>query len=624
MKRIVLILTLFISSVIAYSQISASFLSNGTQMGAIGGAMQNPVSWEASVSATDGTPMLTLTATIDDGWHLYSQNHKGTALPLVISLQPSECYKPLQQKFTEIPEPTEHYDDFLNETELYHSGVVTYQMPLQALCDTTVQLNISVEGQACIDGACVPVETQLTVHCSLSVIEGQGSGDKGQGESLWWFFLIAFAGGLLGILTPCVFPMIPMTVSYFMKHGGRRQAFFYGFSIVFIYVVVGIVLSALFGQGFANDVSTHWIPNVLFTVIFIVFAISLLGYFEIQLPQSWVNGSAKNEERAGYIGTFFMALTLVLVSFSCTLPIAGAVALGAANGTWLKPIIGMLGFSLAFALPFTLFAVFPQWLNKLPKSGGWMAALKVTLAIVELAFAFKFLSVADQAYHWNILSRDIFLIIWILLFIVLALYMFGLIKFPVDGDGRPRRTKGRTSVGIVSLLFVVYMVPGLWGAPLNAISGWLPPMNTQHFIDSPEWESGAVMDYDEAMAKGKAEGKDVLVMFTGYGCVNCRKMEQKVLAAENVTKLMKENFIVCTLYVDDKVTALDEPYVTSGGDTITLLGDKNKYIQKVFFNQNAQPCHYIINPDDGSVVAGPMFYETDVDIYLNFLNTKIR
>ncbi len=622
MKKLSLILTLFLLSVISYSQISASFLSNAPQMGAIGGTMQNPVSWEASVSVTDGTPMLTLTATIEDGWHLYSQNHKGTALPLVISLQPSECYKPLQQKFTETPEPTEHYDDFLNETELYHSGVVTYKMPLQVLSDTAFNIAVSVDGQACIDGACVPVETQLTAYCPLPVIEGQGSGDKGQGESLWWFFIIAFAGGLLGILTPCVFPMIPMTVSYFMKHGGRRQAFFYGFSIVFIYVVVGIVLSALLGQGFANDISTHWLPNVLFTIIFIVFAISLLGYFEIQLPQSWVNGSAKNEDRAGYIGTFFMALTLVLVSFSCTLPIAGAVALGAANGTWLKPIIGMLGFSLAFALPFTLFAIFPEWLNKLPKSGGWMAALKVTLAIVELAFAFKFLSVADQAYHWNILSRDIFLIIWIILFIVLALYMFGLIKFPVDGDGKPKRTKVGISLGIVCLLFVAYMVRGLWGAPLNAISGWLPPMNTQHFIEAPEWERDAVLDYDEAMAKGKAEGKDVLVMFTGYGCVNCRKMEQKVLAAESVTKVIKEKFIVCTLYVDDKVTLLDEPYVASGNDTITLLGDKNKYIQKVLFNQNAQPCHYIINPDGESVVAGPMFYETDVDVYLNFLNTR--
>lgn len=617
-------MTLFLMSVIVYSQISASFLSNAPQMGAIGGTMQNPVTWNAYVTVTDGTPMVTLTATIENGWHLYSQNHKGTALPLVISLQSSECYEPLQQTFTEIPEPTEHYDDFLNETELYHSDTVTYQMPIKVLSDTAFAISVSVEGQACIDGACVPVEAQLTVHCSLSVIEGQGSRVNGQGESLWWFFLIAFAGGLLGILTPCVFPMIPMTVSYFMKHGGRRQAFFYGFSIVFIYVVVGIVLSAIFGQGFANDISTHWLPNVLFTIIFIVFAISLLGYFEIQLPQSWVNGSAKNEERAGYIGTFFMALTLVLVSFSCTLPIAGAVALGAANGTWIKPIIGMLGFSLAFALPFTLFAIFPQWLNKLPKSGGWMAALKVTLAIVELAFAFKFLSVADQAYQWNILTRDIFLIIWILLFIVLALYMLGLIKFPIDGGNKQKVTKGRICVAILSVLFVIYMIPGLWGAPLNAISGWLPPMNTQHFIEAPEWERGAIMDYDEAMTKGKAEGKNVLVMFTGYGCVNCRKMEQKVLANDKVTECMKSNFIVCTLYVDDKVTELDEPYVTSGNSSITLLGDKNKYIQKVLFNQNAQPCHYIIDPDDESVVAGPMFYETDVDVYLNFLNTKIK
>ncbi|MCQ2351812.1 MAG: thioredoxin family protein [Paludibacteraceae bacterium] len=578
--------------------------------------MQNPVTWSTSFVVENETPTLVLTANIEDGWHLYSQNHKGTALPLVINLQPSECYKPLNDKFLEAPDPEEHYDEFFKETELYHSGTVTYKMPIKVLCDSAFQISAAIDGQACIDGKCVPVEAKITVNCQLSTVNSEGE------NGLGWFFLVAFLGGLLGILTPCVFPMIPMTVSYFMKHGGRKQAFFYGFSIVLIYVVVGIVLSALFGQGFANDISTHWIPNMLFTVIFIVFAISLLGYFEIQLPQSWVNKSAKNEDKAGYIGTFFMALTLVLVSFSCTLPIAGAVALGAADGSWLKPIVGMLGFSLAFALPFTLFAIFPQWLNKLPKSGGWMAALKVTLAIVELAFAFKFFSVADQAYHWNILSRDIFLIIWILLFLVLALYMLGVIKFPVDGDVKPQRTKGRIFIATLSFIFVAYLTSGLWGEPLNEISGWLPPMNTQHFVEAPEWEKDAVFDYDEAMAKGRGEHKNVLVMFTGYGCVNCRKMEQKVLANEEVTKCIKDNYIVCTLYVDDKVTKTSKPFITAEGDTLTLLGDKNKYLQKTLFHQNAQPNHYIINPDTESVVAGPMFYETDVEKYLKFLKEK--
>lgn len=581
----------------------------------------SPVQWSGEVGLVNHSPVITLTAEVKDGWHLYSQNHKGMAYPLSLYFEPSESFQPLAGNFKESPEPTKHYDEFLKEEELYHTGKVTYTMPIKLLADSAFVILVNIDGQACQeDGSCVPISDVLVLECSQEVIDnGQQTIDSvPEEDGLAWFFLVAFLGGLLGILTPCVFPMIPMTVSYFMKHGGRKQAIFYGFSIVFIYVVVGIVLSAIFGQGFANDISTHWIPNVLFTIIFIVFAISLLGYFEITLPSSWINGSSKNEERAGYVGTFFMALTLVLVSFSCTLPIAGAVALGAADGSWIKPIVGMLGFSLAFALPFTLFAFCPQWLDKLPKSGGWMGALKVTLAIVELAFALKFLSVADQAYDWGILNRELFIIIWIVLFLILALYFVGVIRFPVDTE-RVKPGWGRISMAVVNFAIVIYLIPGVWGAPLNAISGWLPPMKTQTLFwgsdntemhKNLEWQKSAVMDYDVALDSAKVAGKPILLMFTGHGCVNCRKMEQLCLANDKVAERLQEDFIICTLYVDDKVSR------SASGE---MLGDKNKYIQKEMFQQNAQPCHYVLAPD-GTILSGPMFYETDPEKYLEFLN----
>lgn len=610
----------------AMSQISLSGfgLSSGSEM-----EMQNPVTFSASYAIDEGNAVIVVTADIDEGWHLYSQNHKGTSLPLVFNIESSSCLKPLAERFTESPKPTEHYDEFLKETELYHSGRVTYTMPVKVMCNDDFSVVVSYDGQACIDGACVPVVGEVTVLVTGGVTAGDAQSEDS--SLLWDFFLIAFLGGLLGILTPCVFPMIPMTVSYFMKHGGKRQALFYGFSIILIYVIVGVVLSAIMGQGFANDISTHWLPNVLFTIIFIVFAISLLGYFEINLPSSWINGSAKNEERAGYVGTFFMALTLVLVSFSCTLPIAGAVALGAADGSYLKPIIGMFGFALAFALPFTLFAFFPNWLDKLPKSGSWMGALKVTLAIVELAFAFKFLSVADQAYDWGILNREIFIAIWIVLFIVLGLYYLGVLHFPIDGDAdrgaasgaveKKKPNAARIVMAVISFLVVAYLVPGMWGAPLNAISGWLPPMKTQTlFLGSAnkemhnnlDWQTNAVVDYDAALDSSKVSGKPVLLMFTGHGCVNCRKMEQLCLANDSVATKLKSDYIICTLYVDDKVAR------TPNGE---MLGDKNKRIQKDVFHQNAQPCHYVL-ASDGSVISGPIFYETNPNNYLEFLRVE--
>ena len=614
-------------------------------------AFENPVTWSISCNELDAQQVeVVLTAQIQEGWHLYSQHQDGMALPMVIKTTDTEQAKWLTDGlWEESPTYTEEYNAIFKENERFLSGTATFTTRIERLTADAFTLPIQIEAQACAM-LCVPVDTELQVQVPQATLVDSSAtaADSASETSLWWFFLLAFGGGLLGILTPCVFPMVPMTVSYFMKNGGKKQALFYGCSIVLIYLLVGIALSAIFGQDFANIISTHWLPNCLFAVIFIVFAFSLFGYFEITLPSRWVNKSAGMEEKAGYLGTFFMALTLVLVSFSCTLPIAGAVALGAADGSFVKPIVGMLGFSLAFALPFTLFAFFPSWLKKLPKSGGWMNTLKVTLAFVELAFALKFLSVPDQAYHWGILDREIYLSVWIVIFAFLGLYLLGKLRFPMDDECKVQKSPLRFTSALAVWVFVVYMLPGMWGAPLNALSGWLPPMSSQDFVaNGVGMSSGtstnpgaeyigteyanlhtvpglkAVFDYDEALALGKAQNKPVFLDFTGHGCVNCRQVEQLVLAKPEIQQLINEQTIMAVLYVDDKVVELTAPYTTSDGKELTLLGDKNRYIQNYVYKENAQPCYLLIDPHTQKVLAGPIFYETNATSFKNFLQKGI-
>lgn len=616
-------------------------------------AFENPVEWSVACSEIGAQKVeVTVTAQIKDGWHLYSQYQNGMALPLVFKTADNEQCKWLTDSvWEESPTYTEKVNLIFNETERILTGTAMFKTQLERLTNEAFTAAVQVEGQAC-QMLCVPVDAELTVQVPAATVSADAAGAD---ASLWWFFLLAFGGGLLGILTPCVFPMIPMTVSYFMKNGGKKQALFYGFSIVFVYVLFGIVLSAVFGQDFAHIISTHWLPNCLFAFVFVLFAFSLLGYFEIALPGKWVNKSASMEDKAGYVGTFFMALTLVLVSFSCTLPIAGAVALGAADGTFLKPVVGMLGFSLAFALPFTLFAFFPSWLKKMPKSGGWMNTLKVTLAFVELAFALKFLSVPDMVYHWGILDREVYLALWIVIFALLGLYLLGILRFPMDDEYAVQRSPWRFTAAIAVWTFVVYMLPGMWGAPLHALSGWLPPMSSQDFVvsgngvfsvtepaEGPEkagsgTENGssvteklhtvpglkAVFDYDEAIALAKQQNKPVFLDFTGHGCVNCRQVEQLVLAQSDVQQLINQQTVMAVLYVDDKVVQLPSPYVTHQGRSLTLLGDKNRYIQNHVFKENAQPCYILIDPHTEKVLAGPIFYETNVAVFKNFLQKGI-
>ena len=640
-------------------------------------AQETPVTWNfKTVKVNDSVAELQFQAAIQENWHLYSQSHNnGMEMPIEFSFTPANNYSRIG-KVTE-PNPIVHYDPMFNDTSKFFVNSVTFKQKVKVLQNEPFAIKGRISGQACIDGRCVAldkkfsfdiqdfdhavakavVEENITeeIKESPTVQAATNSNDSEQEESLWSFFVVAFLGGLVGLLMPCVFPMIPMTVSYFMKSGSKAKlhALIYGLSIVVIYVIFGIILSLIFGPDFANILSTHWIPNILFAIIFIIFALSFFGYFEITLPSSWVNKSAKMENTGGIIGIFFMALTLVLVSFSCTLPIAGAVALNSVGGSLLKPIIGMLGFSLGIAIPFTLFAFFPGLLKKMPKSGGWMNTLKVVLAFIELAFALKFINVPDQTYHWGILDREVYLALWIVLFSLMGIYLLGKIKFPLDDDMPVQKSPFRFMMAILTFAFVVYMIPGMFGAPLKAISGWLPPMTTQDFdinnvvrteagnasnntismdeailyvdqLDLPHGIQG-YFDYDQALRVAKQLNKPVFIDFTGHGCVNCRNVENAVWIDPQVRKMFSEEFVVVALYVDDKNIQLpeDQQLMDEDGDPITTLGGKNMFIQNTIYKENSQPCYFIVDTD-GSVLAGPTYYEKDVNKYMDFLKSGIK
>lgn len=466
-------------------------------------------------------------------------------------------------------------------------------------------------------------------------------------ESLFSFFFIALGAGFLALLTPCVYPLIPMTVSFFTKKsGGKGLAFLYGAFIVLIYVFFGTVLAFFAGASFANFLSTHWIPNLLFFVIFMLFGISFLGAFEIVLPSKLVNDVDAKSDKGGIIGVFFMAFTLVLVSFSCTGPLAGSILIAASQGVFLKPIIGMLGFSLAFAIPFTLFAIFPGVLNKMPKSGGWMNEVKVVLGFLEVALAFKFLSVADQVYHWHLLDREVFLAIWIAIFTAITLYLFGLIVMPHD-SGNKKLSVLRSLLATSSLAFVLYMLPGMWGAPLKGLSGWLPPMNTQDFKMTGGSASGdsakinskysdflklplglqGYFDFEEAKQAAIKANKPLFIDFTGHGCVNCRKMEEYVWSDPKVLKTLQEDYIVVALYCDDKTEMPESTWYTSkeDGQVKKTLGDQNLDFQITRFDSNAQPHYVLLDPrNDAKPMVKPVAYDPDVNHFVQFLNEGLR
>lgn len=654
-------------------------------------AQETPISWDFKINTKSETEAeLFFSAKLQKGWHLYSQHHNnGIELPTEFTFVENNNYSRIGTVWE--PKPIVKYDPVFKDTSKYFADKVTFKQRIKIKSKTNFQVKGKIDAQVCIEGRCVAIEKKFAFDIvnsnadsavladdkndlsnqsadSLALMstnkdgsaaeqnapaqENMGVNEEEKEESLLVFFLFAFLGGLVGLLTPCVFPMIPMTISFFMKTGkqAKRYALVYGLSIILIYVTFGIILSIIFGAGLSNILSTHWLPNVLFALIFVIFAISLFGYFEITLPSKWVNKSSKMESRGGLIGVFFMALTLVLVSFSCTLPIAGAVALNAASGSLLKPIIGMFGFSLAFAIPFTFFAFFPELLKSLPKSGGWMNTLKVTLAFVELAFALKFLNVPDQAYHWGILDREVYLAFWIVIFSLLGFYFLGKIRFPLDDDMPYQKSWVRFILAIFTFTFVVYLIPGMFGAPLKAISGWLPPMTTQdfdvsqivreesknatYFLDeTPKYGEKLKLphgmkgyfDYEQGLRIAQKLNKPIFIDFTGHGCVNCRNVENAVWIDKRVRDILAENFVLLALYVDDKtVKLLPEDRITDAdGDTVFTLGSKNMFIQNTIYKENSQPC-YIITDSYGRILEGPTYYELDIENYLDFLNKGLE
>ena len=445
-------------------------------------------------------------------------------------------------------------------------------------------------------------------------------------NSLLYIFMAGFVGGFLALLTPCVWPIIPMTVSFFLKRNKERskairEAVTYGISIVVIYVLLGLVVTLLFGASALNALSTNAVFNIFFCVLLLVFAASFFGAFELTLPSSWSNKiDQKSENTSGLMSIFLMAFTLTLVSFSCTGPIIGFLLVAVSTqGSLLAPTTGMLGFAIALAIPFTLFAMFPSLLKSAPKSGGWMNVVKVVLGFIELAFALKFLSVADLAYGWHILDREVFVSLWIVIFGLLGIYLMGWLKFPHD-DPEHRTNVPQFFLGMLSLAFTVYMIPGLWGAPLKAISAFAPPMNTQDFNLQKSAVEAHYTDYDEGMAAAARMGKPAMVDFTGFGCVNCRKMEAAVWTDPKVADLLNNDYVLISLYVDDK-TPLKEPIqVTENGQQRTLrtLGDKWSYLQRTKVGANTQP-FYVLLDNEGMPLNGSRSYDEDIQEYVNFL-----
>ena len=480
-----------------------------------------------------------------------------------------------------------------------------------------------------------PLSTEFDLWAPVTEeLRTLGSGEDLADQSLLWLLLMGFVAGLLAVCMPCIWPIIPMTVSFFLKRSkddkkrGIRDAFTYGLSIIVIYLGLGLLVTAIFGSDTLNAMSTNAVFNVFLFLLLVVFALSFFGWFEIRLPDSWANKvDAKASETSGLVSIFLMAFTLVLVSFSCTGPIVGMLLVQTTTtGNWLAPAVGMFGFALALALPFTLFAMFPSWLKSAPKSGSWMTTLKIVLGFIELAFAFKFLSVADLAYGWHILDREVFLSLWIVIFALLGAYLVGWLKFQVDEIGGELNKPMPVLCimgGLVSLAFAVYMIPGLWGAPCKAVSAFAPPMNTQDFNLNPKVVEAEYHDYESGIAAARAQGKPVFLDFTGFGCVNCRKMEASVWADARVADKLNNDYVLISLYVDDK-TPLKEPMVVTDAQgnqkTLRTVGAKWSYLQSHKFGANAQPFYVALDPKTGKPLTGSRGFNEDVQAYMDFLN----
>ena len=638
------------------------------------GQMQEPAHFTSQLKMLGGDEAeITFRATIDEGWHVYATD-LGSDGPISatfhsVKMEGVETVGKLRTRGS----VTKQFDRIFGMELRYFEHQATF---VQKVRFTRPQYAIDcyLEYGACNDMMCLPpsqVEFKKTGRVTLTdtsslplasadspamadstvaatsdglwapvidELRSEGGADNLTDRSLFYILLMGFIGGLLAVLMPCIWPIIPMTVSFFLKRGkdkgrGLRDALIYGASIVVIYLTLGLLVTALFGSDTLNALSTNAVFNVLLFLLLVVFALSFFGWFEISLPDSWATKvDAKADTLAShqssltsYLSIFLMAFTLVLVSFSCTAPIIGLLLVETAtSGNWLAPAMGMLGFALALALPFTLFALFPSWLKQAPKSGAWMNRLKVVLGFVELAFALKFLSVADLAYGWHILDREVFLSLWIVIFALLGAYLCGWLKFQTDEIGG-ELNKPMPVVcimgGLVSLAFAVYMIPGLWGAPCKAVSAFAPPMYTQDFNLNSRVVEARFRDYDEALAAARREGKPILVDFTGFGCVNCRKMEAAVWTDPQVADMLMNDYVLVSLYVDDK-TPLPEPVEVADGQggtrTLRTIGAKWSELQRSRFGTNAQP-YYVILDSEGKQLAPGRGYDEDVAAFVKFL-----
>lgn len=500
----------------------------------------------------------------------------------------------------------------------------------------TMGNNVAATDTAAAAVAVQPLDSAATQALWTPVIKelrnfGAGADDV-SGKAWYYIFFLGFVGGLVALFTPCVWPIIPMTVSFFLKRSGNRRkgirdAITYGVSIVVIYVALGLIITTLFGANALNDLSTNAVFNILFFLMLVVFAASFFGGFEITLPSKWGDAvDSKAEKTTGLLSIFLMAFTLSLVSFSCTGPIIGflLVEVSTSGGSALAPTIGMLGFAIALALPFTLFALFPTWLKSAPKSGGWLNNVKVVLGFLELAFALKFFSVADLAYGWHLLDRETFLALWIVIFTLLGVYLLGAIKFPHDDEDERHTSVPRFFLALISLAFAVYMVPGLWGAPVKAVSAFAPPISTQDFNLDPVKIEAKFTDYEAGMAYARQTGKPVMVDFTGHGCVNCRKMELAVWHDAKVRDLLTKDYVLISLYVDEKAPLPAPMEVEENGQTTALrtIGDKWSYLQRSKFGANAQP-FYVLLDNNGRPLNTSYSYDEDVDKFVKFLKTGL-
>ena len=605
-------------------------------------AQSDPVQFVTSFKQlSDSIGQIRFTGTIDDGWHVYGP-HQGTGGPTAASIhfEATEGVEPLGELEFEGDEQ-EHYDNMFGMTVSYFEQSVAFVQQVRIL---TPQFSLKgyLQYGACDDQSCLPptaVEFQYGSQPGQAPSTSSGQAQHSQptadtsstsSSSLWGVLLAGFLGGLLALFTPCVWPIIPMTVSFFLKRTkqrsqGIRDAMLYGVSIIVIYVGLGLLVTLLFGASALNSLSTNAVFNIFFCLLLLVFAVSFLGAFELTLPASWSNAiDEKAGKTSGFISILLMAFTLALVSFSCTGPIIGflLVELGT-GGDITAPTIGMFGFALALALPFTLFALFPQWLKSMPRSGGWMNVIKVTLGFVELAFALKFLSVADLAYGWHILDRETFLSLWIAIFGLLGLYLLGRLKFQHDDDDTHVGAT-RFLLGLVSMAFAIYMLPGLWGAPLKAISAFAPPMSTQDFSLYEHEVRAQYNDFEEGMKAARLQHKPVMLDFTGYGCVNCRKMEASVWTDERVSQLMTEEYVLVTLYVDDKTPLTSPQTVVENGRERKLrtIGDKWSHLQRTMFGANAQP-FYVLLDNDGNPLVAPYSFDENIDHYVDFLQSGL-